>query len=376
MLKTTVFITNTTYYFIKRNRVVYCFVLLILCLTQQQAIGQSPKYEIPAFTLAQKVNNDVVLYQLNSTTNTWKIVGSTGRFYLKSIAIDSENEILYTVDGGKLGMLNPKTGKFSSIGEIGLGSGEIGNIKIDNVFALAYDANRNILYASHRMDDFDVLLQINPKTGKIIRESMINRKGKKADYKIVIIETFYLGVVYESKKIIDLAYNNEQKALYIVHNYFNALHGINSFVNIDEQKPKEDFKISPIKNLAGIAFDNEEKFFASFSNNQISTGSSPFGGGVTIDFGNLDSIDPNLNEDAFFFGLDFYKPPTSCSNSLQLNNTPIYNAPKSAISTIESSAIINKDVMFVAGKSISLNNNFEVTKSATFEAIIDSNVCK
>jgi len=226
------------------------------------------------------------------------------------------------------------------------------------------------------MDDFDVLLQINPKTGKIISESMVNHKGKKADYKIVIIETFYLGVVYESKKIIDLAYNNEQKALYIVHNYFNTLHGINSFINIDEQKPKEDFKISPVKDLAGIAFDSEERFFASFSNNQISTGSSPLGGGVTIDFGNLNSIDPNLNEGAFFFGLDFYKPPTSCSNSLQLNNTPIYNAPKNAISTIESSAIINTDATFIAGRSISLNYNFEVTKSATFDAIIDRNVCK
>lgn len=377
MLHNTVFITNSTYNFIRKNRLIIYLFLLIIFLTQQLALGQNQTDDAPAFILAQQANNDVELYRLNSITNTWKAVGSTGQSSIRSLAVDSENEIIYAVAGGKLGALNPNTGTFSSIGEIGTGAGEFGDMKIDNVYGLAYDANRKILYASHRRSDFDVLLQINPKTGKIISGSMINNANKKADYKTVLIETFYFGRVYESKDFVDLAYNNEQKTLYIIHNYFSYLHGINSYLNIDEQKPEETYRVSPVQYLASIAFDKEGFFFASFANNQISTEGRPaVGGGVTLDFGELVSIDPNLDRGARFYGLDFYVPTAECNSRLELSNTPISDKPKKAVNTIVSNALINADVSFVAGESISLNADFEVKKIANFEAIIDKNTCR
>lgn len=376
MSTTKLFTIKTTLNFYQKKRLVNGLVLFVVCLLNLLSFGQTEKYEVPAFTLAQKGNENVVLYRLNSTTGVWKAAGSTGRSRIKSLAVDSKNEILYAIDEGKLGTLNPNTGGFSLIGEIGAASGAKGNVKIDNIHGLAYDANQDILYATHRTNSFDLLLKINPKTGKIITKSMINSKGQKADYKELIIETFYFGRVYESKNFTDLAYDNERKILYIVHTYFSKLFGINSFKNIDEQNPVEDFRISPIKNLADVAIDKEGRLFAVFSNNQISKGDPIIGGGVTLDFGELDKIITNGGDDLFFFGLDFYKPPTACGNNFQLNNSPMTNAPKSAINVIESSAVINVHATFIAGRSINLNNDFEVTKASNFEAIIDSNPCK
>jgi len=373
MLTTKVFSTKKLLYFIQKTRLSNYFIFLLFCFIHQIAFSQNSK--TAAFTLAKKGNDDVVLYKSNSGTNNWKNIGSTGRSFIRSLATDSKNEIIYAVDKGNLGTLDPNNGKFSVIGEIGSGSGEQGNIKIDNVYGLAFDANRNILYATQRTNDLDVLLQINPKSGKIIKGSMINSKGQNADYKTILIETFYFGSIYPSKKFIELAYNNERKILYIIHNYFSTLQGINSYTNIDTQKPTEEYRISPIQKLAGIAFDNDGKFFATFSDNKISTGGFPSGGGVTIDLGNLKIIDPNLSGNIFFYGLDFYSVQ-SCTSNLQVNSPPTSNATIKATYTIEANTLIYVDTKFIAGTSVSLNNNFEVRNSANFEVAIDSNACE
>jgi len=374
MSTTKILITKTLIYSIRKIRLSNYLILFTFCLMHLIALGQN---ETSAFILAKKGSNDAMLYKVSSTT---KVVGSTERSYIKSLAADSKNNALYAVDGGTLGKLDPNSGKFSVIGEIGYGSGELGYIKIDNVYGLTFDSNQNILYASHRMDGFDVLLQINPKTGKIISNSMTNSKGQKVDYKIIIIKTFFFGDIYESKKFVDIAYNNKDKTLYIVHNYFSDLHGINGYQNIDAKTPNETYRISPISKLAGIAFNNDGEFFGTFSDNRISTTGDLFsGGGIIVETGPLKTIVPFLSSDTFIYGLDFYADTgtvQSCSYNLIVNSLLISNTTKIAINSIQSSSKIYGDAEFIAGNNVLLNNNFEAKKSANFEINIDEDVCR
>jgi len=369
-------ITKTLIYLIQKVRLRNYLILLAFSLMHLIALSQN---DISAYILAKKGDNDVMLYKLN-TTQIAKVVGSTERSYIRSIAADSKSKTLYAVDGGKLGKLDPNTAKFSSIGEIGFGSGELGYIKIDDVYGLTFDTNRNILYASHRMDGFDVLLQINPKTGKIIPKSMINSKGQNVDYKVMVIQTYYLADIFDSKKITDLGYNSENKTLYIVHNYLNTVHGINGYLNIDTKTPEETYKVSPIPKLAGIAFNSDREFFGTFSDNRISTTGDLFsGGGILVETGPLKTIVPFLSSDTYFYGLDFFAAPTqiqSCSYNLIVNNLLISSTTKIAINSIQSSSKIYGTAKFIAGNNVLLNNNFEAKKSANFEINIDENVCK
>lgn len=358
--------------FAKPNLGLLTFLLLtpLLFFSSSSAKAQ---YSLPGYLLGQSSNQNVELYHYNSITQQWRRVGNTGRSNIKSIAVHSNNELVYAVDGGTLGTLNPITAQFTAIGNIGSGNGENGTQTFSNIYGLAFDANREILYATNRNSNgIDELLQINPTTGKLIKNSMINSAGNLADYKLMNIRTFYFGSNYTSYKFLDLSYDNENDLLYIMHNYFSTLHGINAYKNIDSQNPVEDFKVSPIQKLTGIDFDNDGKVYGTFSDNKVSTGDviDGIGGGVINFFTTLETIDASKGAETTFFGLDFYKIDY-CDNHLTFNNTLLSNCPKIAKSTINSSTKINFDVQFMAGTSIALNNDFETLNNINFEAVIE-----
>jgi len=380
MKSTNLSITKTTFSSSEKTSTTSYFLLLVFSCITMMSLAQNKQQEMSAFVLSKWGYDDVILYKSNSEAKNWKMVGSTGRSNLKSLAANSEKGIIYAVDGGQLGILNPSTAKFTPVGEIGSGSGEIGNIKMDNIYALTYDANRNILYAAHRMDSWDLILQINPLTGKIITNSMFNARGQKADYKTIKFLTYYLNQNRESKNITDLAYDNKQKVLFIADTYFKDVTGLNTYLSIDAQDPRPDFKQSPIKFLSGIAFDAVGNFYGSYSNNEVSGPNSITGAGVILDRGELTTIYPGLDRFNYFYGLVFstvqeqQSPP--CSNYLTITNSPISGSIEKAVYTINSSALIKVDTKFIAGKGINLNNNFEVVKSANFEVNIDSDACE
>lgn len=370
---------KTTFNSIQKASIInYVFLLVFSCITMLSS-AQNKQNEISAFVLSKRGYDDVVLYKSNSSVNSWKIVGSTDRSSIWSLAADLKNGIIYAVDGGQLGTLNSSTAKFSPIGEIGSGSGEAGNIKMDNIYALTFDANRNILYAAHRMDSWDLILQINPQTGKIIPNSMLNAQGKKADYKTIQFKTYYLGQNRDSKNITDLAYDNKQKILFIADTYFKDVTGLNSYLSIDAQDPKPDLKQSPIQKLAGIAYDNDGNFYASFSNNKVSGPNSITGSGVILNTGDLTTIYPGLDRFNYFYGLvfssDSQQQPPPCSNYLTITNSPTSGSIQKALFTINSTALIKADTKFIAGEGVNLNNNFEVVKFANFEVNIDRDAC-
>jgi len=298
---------------------------------------------IPFGKSSQTPGQSVELYAYNSLNQQWKRVGNTGRNNIKSIAVRADNELVYAVDGGTLGTLNPVTAKFTAIGNVGSGNGENGTRSFTNIYGLAFDANRQILYATNRNNNgIDELIKINPSNGKIIKNSMINSSGNLADYKIIEMKTFYFGNLYDSYKFFDLSYSNEEEILYITHNYFSTLHGINGYKNIDTQNPYEDFKVSPVSKLSGVDFDDDGKIYATQSDNRVSTGDviNGVGGGVVQFFSTYKTIDASKSAQTTFFGLDFYKVDY-CRNHLTLNSPLLSNCPKIAKSTINSNTKIN-----------------------------------
>jgi len=380
-LSTNLSITKTTFNSIHKTSIKRCFFLLLFGCITTLSIGQNKQHEMYAFTVSKRGYDDVILYKSDTKVKNWEVVGSTGRSSIRSLAADSENGIIYAVDKGQLGSLNSSTAKFSPIGEIGSGSGEVGTVKIDSIYGLTYDSNRDILYATHRMKSWDLILQINPKTGKIISNSMTNAEGKKADYKTIKFKTFYLGQNYESKDLLDLAYDSKQKVMFIVDTYFYEVSGLNSYLSIDEQNPNRDFIQSPIKKLTGIAFDHDSNFYGSFLNNKISGPNGFSGAGAIFDSGELTTIYPGLDRFNYFYGLVFstlqqQPQPQPCSSYLTITSSPISGSTQKALYTISSNALINADAMFIAGESVNLNNNFAVVKSANFEINIDADACR
>jgi len=347
------------------------FLIALMILVCDQPVNA--QYSLPGYLLAQSPNQNVELYNYNSLNQQWKLVGNTGRSNIKSIAVHANNELIYAVDGGTLGTLNPLTAQFTAIGNIGSGNGENGTQSFTSIHGLAFDAIREILYATNRNNNgIDELIQINPLTGKIIKNSMRNSSGSLADYKLINIQTFYFGSVYTSYKFLDLSYDDENEMLYIMHHYFSTLHGINAYKNIDSQNPIEDFKVSPVQKLAGIDFDNDGKIYGTFSDNLVSTGDviNGIGGGVINFFSTQKTIDSNKSAGTAFFGLDFYKIDY-CDNHLTINSPLLSNCPKIAKSTINSNTKIDLSTQYMAGNSICLNNDFEALKNVNFEATIE-----
>lgn len=347
--------------------------LMLLSIIVLSTISAKAQFSLPGYLLSQTPNQNVELYTFNSLSQRWRRVGNTGRANIKSIAVRANNELIYAVDGGTLGKLNPLTAQFTAIGSIGSGNGEHGIRYFRNIYGLAFDANREILYATNRNDNgVDELIQINPLNGRIIKNSMVNSSGNLADYKIIDIRTFYFGDIYDSDNFFDLAYNNKDEILYITHNYYGTLHGINGYKNIDKQNPYEDFRLSPVSKLSGIDFDEQGKLYATQFDNKVSTGDvyNGVGGGIVNFFSTFNTIDASKSAQATFFGLDFYTIDY-CRNHLTLNSPLLSNCPKIAKSTINSNTKINLSTEYMAGNSISLNNYFEAPKNLNFAATIE-----
>lgn len=342
--------------------------IIVLCTMPAKA-----QFSLPGYLLSQTPNQNVELYSFNSLSQRWRRVGNTGRANIKSIAVRASNELIYAVDGGTLGKLNPLTAQFTAIGIIGSGNGENGTRTFRNIYGLAFDANSEILYATNRNDSgIDELIKINPLNGRIIKNSMVNSSGNLVDYKILDIRTFYFGNIYDSDNFFDLAYNNEEEILYITHNYFSTLHGISGYKNIDKQNPFVDFSLSPVPQLSGVDFDDQGKLYATQFDNKVSTGDVfiGIGGGVVNFFSNFNTIDASKSAQTTFFGLDFYRTDY-CRNNLTLNSPLLSSCPKIAKLTINSNTKINLSTQYKAGNSISLNNSFEAPKNYNFEATIE-----
>ncbi len=126
------------------------------------------------------------LYSVDRTDGTVVNIGATGVSNIEAIAyypIPGANQ-LFAANGGEFGSLNISTGAYSSISDIdatGDMNGALGAQSIDDVDAMMLDGQTFIIWAAQRNSPNDLLFQIDPTTGQIIRDAF----GSGIDYIVV-----------------------------------------------------------------------------------------------------------------------------------------------------------------------------------------------
>jgi hypothetical protein len=97
---------------------------------------------------------------------------------VEAISLDVNNNVLYAMDEDELGVIDLQTGAFISRGNtVGDGDGSVGNIDFDDVDALSYDFNDDVLYGV-QAESGRKLIIIDPLTGELIE----NAFGAGVDY--------------------------------------------------------------------------------------------------------------------------------------------------------------------------------------------------
>ena len=129
-------------------------------------------------------DGDNNLYKVDVSNGNSRLIGATGVSNIEAIANwpSQSGYTLYATDAGNFGTLNFSTGTFTSMGQVdngGTADGADGTQTLDDIDGLAFDARTGILWAStRRSDDYDLLFQIDPSTGRFIPDVF----GSNVDY--------------------------------------------------------------------------------------------------------------------------------------------------------------------------------------------------
>ena len=108
-------------------------------------------------------------------------IGEPGTRHTEAIAKKHGETTLYAIDGGTFGYIDLQTGQFIKIGEVGTGNGARGQINFNDVDGLSFDPFTGELWGSVRIGGDDVLIKIDPRTGKFIP----NAFGPGMDYMVI-----------------------------------------------------------------------------------------------------------------------------------------------------------------------------------------------
>jgi len=126
------------------------------------------------------------LYSIDRGTGVVTNIGGTGVGNIEAIAyypIPGANQ-LFAANGGEFGSLNLTTGAYTAISDIdaaGQMNGALGLQDIDDVDAMMVDGQTFIIWAAQRNSPNDLIFQIDPNTGQIIRSAF----GSGVDYIVV-----------------------------------------------------------------------------------------------------------------------------------------------------------------------------------------------
>jgi len=281
------------------------------------ATAQSTE-NLPCYSIAQEFGEPAILYEFNPneidpTKNRWRRIGSTDRLSIKSIAINVQNSTIYAVDSGTLGKLNPVTAEFDSIGVIGTGYGDFGHIEFNNIRGLTYSPIDSILYATHNVpgfddDSHDLLLKINPLTGELIRQAMLDSLGSsRVDYaRIEKTNSWTIGAL-PIRDINDIAIHPYSGLLYAFHK--QGYPAVLSILNQEDGNIEQVIKDVSELDVGGLGFDSFGNLYgtsmANFLDSTLST-YRKFDIHVGTSF-SLGPVDPSVGDRISFICFDCYK---------------------------------------------------------------------
>jgi len=352
-------------------------------ITEDILESLSDNIESPCYTIAHNSGLANTLSVYNPEKNIWRIVGITGTSDIKAIAIDGAKAILYAVDKGVLGTVNSNSGDFTPIGTVNTGNGDHGNLTLDDIYGLAFDAEQGILFASHRIngndDDSsnDVIFQIDPATGLIIPNAMVDSTGNSADYAVVPMFREHGIGLHDLRDVSDLTINPYTGVLYAMlsnNNVTNILFEINK-----QTAELEEFSTDwgEFDEIGSVTFASENQLYTTL---KLPNGRTELvlTNMETFEHTPLNLVDAN-NTVTDFLSLD-------CSNnsvcveerniSEALNGFGyISSGTYKASQTINSDGVIPnvpQNVTYKAGIEISLKPGFEVKQGSEFFADIEN----
>lgn len=131
-------------------------------------------------------DSDDHLYSVDRVSGTVTDIGANGVTNIEAIAyypIPGANQ-LFAANGGEFGALNIATGAYTTIADIdaaGTINGALGAQSITDVDAMMLDGQTFIIWAAQRNSPNDLLFQIDPTTGLVIRSAF----GSGIDYIVV-----------------------------------------------------------------------------------------------------------------------------------------------------------------------------------------------
>jgi uncharacterized repeat protein (TIGR01451 family) len=135
------------------------------------------------------------LLKYTFATDRLELLNRLGVSNVEAIVLSPDGQTIYSADNGVFGRIDPNPGLTNSFIPInvnsqntGMARGAMGVVPIQDIDGLSIDPITNILYATNRLNSlFDLLIQLNPTTGKII----LNAFGKGVDY--LVIDTASVG---------------------------------------------------------------------------------------------------------------------------------------------------------------------------------------
>ena len=111
------------------------------------------------------------LTAVNKTTGVEIEVGLTGTLNIEAVAFHPFSPGIYAADGGLLGNIDVATGRFSPIGWLGTAFGDGGPLSAGDVDGMTFDPSSGELFGSVRKTEEDILVQIDPNTGRVVENA-------------------------------------------------------------------------------------------------------------------------------------------------------------------------------------------------------------
>jgi len=358
-------------------------ITYIQVINEEIAVAHFNNIQSPCYAVAY--NNGAVntLSVYNQDENFWYIVDVLETTGIKAIAVKHTPNVIYAIENGILGTINATSysANFSPIGSVNGGNGDYGNLTLDNIYGLTYSTDQNILYASHRItgnDDSsnDVVFQIDPSTGQIIPNAMLDNLGNPADYAVVPTFVDHGIALNELKDVTELTINPFTGKLYAIISNENVT---NQLVEINKQTAEFENTIASWdenEKLGSVTFISEYELYATLYQPNGATQL------ILTDILNhtntsLGLIDKNSTVTDF---LSIDCSEFACVDEMYISETidgqgEIISGNYQAGNKVKSDGVINgnnQNVTYKAGIEINLEAGFEVKQGSEFFADIEN----
>lgn len=337
---------------------------------------------LPCYSITQELGEPGILYEFNPnetdpTVSRWRRIGSTNRFNIQSIAINIQNSTIYAVDSGMLGKINPITAAFDTIGRIGAGFGDFGYIEFNNIRGLAFSSMDSMLYATHNVPGFatnshDLLIKINPSTGQLIQQAMVDSLGSSVvDYARIEKTNSWTVNALPIRDINDIAFHPFSGQLYAFHK--QGYPAVLSILNQTDGNIEQIINDVSELDVGGLGFDSEANLYGTSMANSIDSTLSTYRLFDTFvgTSSSLGAVDASIGQRTSFICFDcskqILKYEVCNEEAINVSNYVAKEPHYSSKKTLNSNAslLLSSPITFTAAEELNFYKNFEILIDTT-----------